>query len=236
MSYYKMTYSSKYKRATLYNDRCNFHCIGCAYKLKGWPKAERALSLDEIKQTLQELDVERVHLMGGEPTYNTMLPDVLALCKQDLGLKTFLGHTNGSKIPLVNLDGANVSLKAYSPQKHLEYTGQPADMVYDNFRMAFDAGLEMKASCVYIPGFIDVDEVEKMVRFIASLSREIPFHIMGYIPVPGTPWRRPTEQEMANIVALAKTYLDNIGFSHLTRQQALDLSARDDRFRVARVL
>jgi pyruvate formate lyase activating enzyme len=236
MAFYKMTYSARYRRATVRNAGCNFRCIGCAYKLKGPPKVERPLSPEEIMEALRELDVERVHFMGGEPTTNPLLPEVLARCKRELGLRTFLGHTNGSGPVIENLDGTNVSLKAFSPEKHLEYTGRPRDPVYDNFRASFEAGLEVKASCVYIPEYIAEDEIAGMTDFLASLSTEIPFHIMGYIPVPGAPWRRPTDAEMEAIVALARERMANVGFSHLTPEQAVDLTARDDRFKVVQVL
>jgi pyruvate formate lyase activating enzyme len=236
MPFYKLTYAEPYKRATVHNLGCNFRCVGCAYKLKGRPTPERIPSLDEFKAQLAELDRERVHFMGGEPTTNPDLPEMLRFCKQELGVFTMLGHTNGSHIPTQNLDGANVSFKAFSADKHLEYTGQPAQPVYDSFRAAFDRGVQMKASCVYIPGYIDLDEIEPMLGFVAGLSPDIPFHIMGYIPVPGTPWRRPTEEEMAGVLALAQQYLKQVGSSHLTSEQARDLTARDERFHVVQVL
>jgi pyruvate formate lyase activating enzyme len=75
-----------------------------------------------------------------------------------------------------------------------------------------------------------------MVAFVASLSPALPFHVMGYIPVPGAPWRRPTEQEMERVVALVRQYLHEVGSSHLTSEQAKDLTARDERFHVEQVL
>ncbi|MGQ9732186.1 MAG: radical SAM protein [Candidatus Zipacnadales bacterium] len=236
MPFYKITYSEPYRRATVHNSGCNFRCIGCAYKLKGRPKVSQTLAPKEIIEALRPLAIERVHFMGGEPTTNPLLPEVLALCKRELGVRTYLGHTNGSRLIIENLDGTNVSFKAFSAEKHLQYTGQPREAVYDNFRAAFEAGLEMRASCVYIPEHIAEDEITGVVDFIASLSSEIPFHIMGYIPVPGAPWRRPTEEEMERIVALAHERLANVDFSHLTPEQAVDLTARDDRFKVVQVI
>ena len=160
MAFYKVTYSAQYRRATVHNKGCNFRCLGCAYKIRDFPPIERWPSLDEFKATLTSLDAERVHFMGGEPTTCADLPEMLRFCKHDLGLRTILGHTNGSNIPIDNLDGANVSFKAFSPEKHLHYTGMPAGIVYDSFLRAFHAGLELRASTVYVPGLIDLDEVD----------------------------------------------------------------------------
>jgi hypothetical protein len=41
---------------------------------------------------------------------------------------------------------------------------------------------------------------------------------------------------MEAIVALARERMANVGFSHLTPEQAVDLTARDDRFKVVQVL
>ena len=94
----------------------------------------------------------------------------------------------------------------------------------------------MKASSVYIPGFVDLDEFERIVEFVASIDAEIPFHLMGFIPVPSAPYRRPTDEEMAAAVALCRSYLSTVGYSHLTSEQLLRTEERDDRFVVRQVL
>jgi pyruvate formate lyase activating enzyme len=237
MPFYKLTYSEPYRRATVHNLGCNFRCLGCAYKLKGGhPKPERIPSLDEFRSALAGLDCERVHFMGGEPTTNPDLPEMLRLCKQELGLTAGLGHTNGSRLPDEDFDFTNVSFKAFAPEKHLEYTGQPREPVYENFRRAHERGIACKASTVLIPDFADLDEITRIAEFVASVSPDIPFHIMGYMPVPGAPWRRPTEEEMARAVSAVREILPEVGFSHLTAEQGKDLSARDERFHVTQVL
>ena len=112
-------------------------------------------------------------------------------------MTTRLGHTNGSGLVLENLDGSNVSFKVFDDQLHREYTGHPAAPLFENFRRSYEAGLEMKASTVFNPDFGGLDQVEKVAAFVGGLDRSIPFHVLGYIPVPDAPWRRPTDEEMA---------------------------------------
>jgi pyruvate formate lyase activating enzyme len=81
-----------------------------------------------------------------------------------------------------------------------------------------------------------LEQVEKIAAFVGSVDRTIPFHILGYIPVPGAPWRRPTDDEMNQAVAVAERYLDTVSFSHFTSEQAKDLQQRDERFVVRQVL
>jgi len=237
MAIQRITYSAKYRRATLHNWGCNMRCVGCSYKLKEPPRPERTPSIEEVYGALKGLDDCRaVHFMGGEPTLNPQLPDLLRFCKQELGLATRLGHTNGWNLVTKNLDGTNVTLKAFDEAKHREYTGLPGQRIRDNFRAAYDAGLAMKASSVLIPGYIDLDELEAIVDFVAGIDAAIPFHLMGFIPVPGAPYRRPTDEEMAAAVALCESRLETVGYSHLTSEQLLNTTQRDDRFVVRQVL
>jgi pyruvate formate lyase activating enzyme len=236
MAIYKITYSEKYRRATLHNHGCNFRCRGCTYKLKRNPRPAQFPTAQAIHDCLRELDLDAVHFMGGEPTTNPQLPDLLAFCKQKLGVTTRLGHTNGSGLVLENLDGSNVSFKVFDDQLHREYTGHPAAPLFENFRRSYEAGLEMRASTVFNPDFGGLDQVEKVAAFVGALDRSIPFHVLGYIPVPDAPWRRPTDGEMEQAVGIARRYLDTVTFSHFTSEQAKDLEQRDDRFSVQQVL
>ena len=236
MAIFKITYSEKYRRATLHNWGCNFRCRGCTYKLKQNPRPKHFLDIEAIHDCLRGLDVDAVHFMGGEPTTNPQLPELLAFCKRELGVTTRLGHTNGSGLVLENLDGSNVSFKVFDDQLHREYTGHPAAPLFENFRRSYEAGLEMRASTVFNPDFGGLEQVEKVAAFVGGLDRSIPFHVLGYIPVPGAPWRRPTDEEMEEAVAIARRYLDTVTFSHFTSEQAKDLEQRDDRFAVRQVL
>ncbi|MCU0982263.1 MAG: radical SAM protein [Pirellulaceae bacterium] len=235
MAIYKVTYAEKYRRATLHNYGCNFRCRGCTYKLKDNPRPERFLPVEEIHACLRRLNPETVHFMGGEPTINPQLPELLAFCKHELGVTTRLGHTNGSGLVTKDLDGTNVSFKAFDEDVHRAYTGRSVAPNIENFRRSYEAGLEMRASTVFIPDLGGVEQVEKVADFVASVDRSIPFHILGYIPVPGAPWRRPTDDEMAEAVAAASGHLEGVSFSHFTSEQAKDLTQRDERFVVQRV-
>lgn len=237
MAIQRITYSEKYRRATMHNWGCNFDCTGCSYLLKKPPLPAQRPSLEQVHEAMRGLtECEAVHFMGGEPTLNSQLPDLLRFCKQELSLTTKLGHSNGWNLITDNLDGTNICLKAWDDAKHIDYTKVPKQRVYDTFRGSYEAGLEMKASSVFIPGFIDVDELEQITGFIASLDPAIPFHLMGFIPVPGAPYRRPTDEEMDAAVGVCRQALEKVTYSHLTSEQLLNTEERDDRFVVRQVL
>jgi pyruvate formate lyase activating enzyme len=244
MSFHRITYSQKYRFATLHNFGCTFRCPVCSYKLRSgpagtpglsFPRPANFLSVDQMKDALRSVSIDKVFFMGGEPTVAAELPEMLAFAKSVLGVRTYLGHTNGSMLPLANLDGANVGLKAWDDKVHQAYTGRPRQPIFDNFAAALTAGLEMKANVVYVPGLVDLDQVEAIAAWLAGLSREIPFHIMGYIPVPGQAYPQPTAEQMDNAVSACQKHLTKVACSHLSSQQAMDLSARDDRFVVRQI-
>ena len=244
MAFFKITYNEKYRFATLHNFGCTFRCRICSYKLhsgaegtpgQSFPRPEKFLSVEDMKQALWSVAIDKVFFMGGEPTVAKELPEMLDFATNTLGVRTCLGHTNGSRLPLPNLNGANVGLKAWDEQVHLQYTGMPKKLIFDNFAAALRAGLEMKANVVFVPGLVDVDQVEAIAAWLASLDREIPFHVMGYIPVPGQPYERPSGEQMAAAMDACRRHLRNVASSHLTSQEALDLKARDDRFCVKQI-
>ena len=239
MSFHSITYNSKYRFATLHNYGCMFRCPVCSYKLHSgpngrpgyaWPKPEGFLTTEQAKATLRKADIATLYFMGGEPSMARDLSELLDFGKNELGVRTFLGHCNGWKLDFPYLDGANVGLKAWDPRVHLAYTGREKDFIFGNFQRAFEAGMDLKANVVYVPGLVDLDQVEAIAAWLGSLSRDIRFHIMGYIPVPGQTYARPTEGQMELAVQICRKHLSKVASSHLSSQEALDLSARDDRF------
>jgi len=244
MAFHKITYNAAHRFATLHNYGCTFRCPVCSYKLRSgpdgvpgrsYPAPERFLDVAAMKAALRSVSVDRVYFMGGEPTLAAELPEMLAFAKRDLGARTSLGHTNGCRLPLPDLDGANVGFKAWDADLHREWTGCARERIYGCFEAAFRAGLDLRANIVFVPGRIGLDQIEPLAAWLASLSPDIPFHIMGYIPVPGQPWARPTAEEMAGAVAVAGRHLRSVKSSHLTPEEALGLSERDDRFDVVRI-
>lgn len=241
MPFFKITYNDKYRFATLHHYGCVMHCPVCSYKLRSgangvpgqsFPRPSSFLDIPTIQTALRSVPIDKVYFMGGEPTIARELPALLDFAKNTLKVNTYLGHTAGWRIPVENLDGANVGLKAWDEQVHLTYTGRKKQDIFPSFANAAAAGLEMKANVVYVPGLVDQDQVQAIAQWIAGVNLDIPLHIMGYIPVPGQPYARPTVEQMQEVVGQCRRHLNHVAYSHLSSQEALDLTARDDRFAV----
>jgi pyruvate formate lyase activating enzyme len=138
-------------------------------------------------------------------------------------------------MPPKDIDAVSVSIKAYTDAIHIDYTGVSNVNVLKNFVKMYDLGIKMDASSVFIPEYIDYGEIEKIAKFIAEVDPEIPYHLIGYVPVPDAPWREPTRQEIEHAARIAKKYLSKVTFSRLTPDEFLNIRNVDPRYKSIRV-
>lgn len=215
MAFFKVTHAEKSRTAYVWNSGCNFACAGCYYKLK--PElntADRTPSTDEIKEALLRLSknggVERVHFLGGEPTNARDLDELAGFSHDVLGAETHI-VTNGSrKIDGSLFDSASVSIKAPSRSQYDEYVGTDKYDVLENVVEAHKLGVKLSLSSVLIPGYVDATDIGKIAELVAALDPAIPYHVIGYMPVPGAPWRKATPGEVADASALARKHLRRV--------------------------
>jgi pyruvate formate lyase activating enzyme len=233
--FHKITYSETFKRANVYSHGCGFNCTWCSYRLKGNGKPRRFLDVPSVKQVLGGLDIDAVHFLGGEPTLCPGLAEVANFAKNELGVRTKIGHSTGINMPPENIDAVSVSIKSRSDGVHVEHTGASNAPVLENFARMYRGGIEVDASSVLIPGLIDRDEIRMVARFIAGLDRHIPYHIVGYVPVPEAPWRKPTSREVEEAKSAAEEHLRNVTSSCLSAEDFFNLGTGDIRYKSVRV-
>jgi pyruvate formate lyase activating enzyme len=213
MAIHKITYSKEFKRANLHNYGCNFNCSWCLYKLEGKARPNKFLKLDEIRKVLSELDMERAHFVGGEITTCSQLSQITDFTKNELGVYTKIGHSNGFNLPPKSIDAISMSIKSLSEDFYQKYTGKSNKTVLENFKTIYRWGAEIDASSVYIPGLVEADEISRIAEFIAKIDPEIKYHITGYVPVPGVSWRSPTYDEIIQGKHAAEKYLEKVNLS-----------------------
>ena len=104
-------------------------------------------------------------------------------------------------------------LKAYDNEMHIALTGISNEPVKRNFIRAAERSFERSvpplvvASTLLVPGYVDVEQVHKIARFIASLNPEIPYSLLGFSPqfymndLPFTSARHAKETESAALDA-----------------------------------
>lgn len=213
---------------------CNFACKGCILKISPWDchlpaslhsklqrhPAFQTLSLAELDSLIEKLKVERAVLGGAEPTMDEELVDVVKLLRSHNVYVVLLtnGHNlNADMLRSLEDAGLNevcVSIKALTDSIHTYYTGVSNRRVLENFKRLSGCQIKLKAESVLIPSLIDIDEVKRIAKFIASLNSTIPYRIDAYLQVPGTPWPDAPPERVKKAVKISRKYLENVSYLH----------------------
>ena len=150
--------------------------------------------------------------MGGEPTIDSKFSFLTKELKEKLNSFNVL-LTNGYILPgLSFLDEVCVGIKAKTPSLHKGYTGKNSKQVFRNLEILDKSNVILRTESMFIPDYIGLGETERIARAISKINPDIPHRIDGYIPVPGTEWRRPTQKEMKEVVNIAKRHLKIVMF------------------------
>lgn len=210
---------------------CNFTCKGCILKISPWDchiskdihsKLQKCdikfLSLSQLNSIIESLKVKKVILGGGEPTIDDKLESIIQLLN-NYGIDTIL-LTNSynlnqsmiNKLERVGLKEICVSIKAINDDIHIYYTGKSNKRVLKNFELLNKSNIQLRAESVLIPNLIDLDEIELIAKFIASVNSLIPYRIDNYTQVPNTPWQSAPLNKVLKSVELASKYLKNVSY------------------------
>ena len=89
-----------------------------------------------------------------------------------------------------------VDLKSFS-DRHYRTLGTTLDNVTQTIRMIYERGIWLEVVTLVIPGFNDAEtELREAARFLASVSRDIPWHVTGFhqdYKMTDTPATEPRE-------------------------------------------
>ncbi len=227
-SVYHITCSREHGVGCLYFWGCNLRCRLCLLKKEAFdchlpetrlriydPSYEsmrptRFLTLQELRFLLDPLLLKQVVLMGAEPVCDPMLPRILAFLKRSKNC-SFVLLTNGRTFPPLSMVNEIIfSIKAITPALHKDYTCFDNKMILRNFRkIAASISVSLHVETVFIPDYVDDDEVMRIADFVASIDPTIPFRIDAYLPIQGLPWRAPEVQEIQTLTEKARRILPN---------------------------
>jgi pyruvate formate lyase activating enzyme len=90
-------------------------------------------------------------------------------------------------ISIVKKSGGTIKmdLKAHTPEIYKALTGVSNDIVLRNFRMLakeINSSPFLIASILLVPGYIGVQEVQRITQFIADCNPDIPTALLGFYP------------------------------------------------------
>ena len=226
MGVYHITYTPGLKQVCLYMDGgCSFSCHGCitdyhpedCHIKDSSLMKNKPLSIKEIISYLKHLSFEKVIFLGKEPAEDVDFLPLARLLKEKFHSYNIL-LTNGYKFMEEDIiDEVCVSIKAISKELFKDFTGKDnPEKVLENFKRYLNIpNLKVRAESIFIPGYIESKEIEKIVCFIVNIDNKIPYRIDGYIPYSSEDkFRRPTQGEMEEAKRISEKYLKNVSILH----------------------
>lgn len=190
-----------YKNLAVFFHSCTFNCLYC----QNWHFREETLkthyrSVEELVDAVDE-KTTCICYFGGDPS--SQMPFAIRASEEILKRKKhrplrICWETNGSMDRALLKRAIDLSLhsggiikfdiKAWTESVHLALTGVTNRRTLENFSFVaerFDERKEVPllvASTLLVPGYVEVDEVRQIARFIASLNRDIPYSLLGFYP------------------------------------------------------
>jgi pyruvate-formate lyase-activating enzyme len=216
---------SPYQKVKINLAGCNFDCRGCFAIAKH--EVGRELSVEDLIDLLvrscQRIFgqiVDDVQMTGGEPTINTdyllhLIRELRKLGVSKIGLSTNGYLLNRHLVQELKSWGVNyikLDVKAYSDPIHRWYTGRSNSNVLKAVQLLSEYGLDFYVRTIYTPGMVEIEEIEKIARFLGQVNRKISYKIYQFAPEHTSNdflRKSPTPDEMLRASMIAKSYLDN---------------------------
>jgi pyruvate-formate lyase-activating enzyme len=230
---FHITYCPEFEEAVVHYWGCNFYCKGCSCKksIGDWNLSDvyvkidqeptgiaqspkRFLEYDEVIEKLSSLKLKRVLHQGQEAQLDPFYSKITKAIHEKIGAKNVLFTNLHEMPPLEDTDVVEFGMKAYSSKIHRDYTGMSNRKALKNFKKVYESGVDVCVESIFIPGYIDVEETERMAKFIASVDKDIFYVILAYFKAGDNPWRRPTHDEIDRAVAAAKKHLNKVHGVH----------------------
>ncbi len=190
-----------YKNLAVFYHACNFNCLFCQnWHFREMTHQRKTISASHLAAQVDER-TSCICYFGGDPTPqlpHALLTSRLALSNNQGRILRICWETNGSMHPKLLNKMAELSLKtggcikfdlkAWSLEVSLSLCGVSNQRTLENFSSIAKLTKErpepplLVASTLLVPGYVDVDEVSRIARFIASLNPEIPYSLLAFHP------------------------------------------------------
>lgn len=204
--------SGKHNLAVFYAS-CTLDCLYC----QNWhyrqvnPRISKGIDARSLANCANDRTY-CVCYFGGDPA--SQMPHALA-CSKELAARNIVicWETAGTAHPKLmdralqySLDTGGCvkfDLKAYTETLHIALTGWSNQRTKENFSRAAERASEQPdrplvvASTLLVPGYVDVDEVTRIARFIANINPHIPYALLGFGPNYLMPDLPPTSVDHA---------------------------------------
>ena len=171
---------------------CNFHCLHCQNWSISQVKDDHILgekiSPEQIIENTINAQCQSIAYTYTEPTiYYETAYDISRLAHQK-GLKNIFitnGYIGTEALDRIApfLDAVNIDLKAMNEAFYQKVCGARLQPVLNNIEHYYKLGIWLEITTLIIPDYNDnLSELKKIARFIAGISKDIPWHITAFYP------------------------------------------------------
>jgi pyruvate formate lyase activating enzyme len=174
---------------------CNFRCDFCQnFDISQVSKGKRAhifgneASPEEIVESAIKTGCKSISYTYNEPAIFIEFVKDCAVLARKHGLKNIIvtnGYWSRESFDFIcdYIDAVNIDLKG-SQKYYNKLCGGKLAPVLDTIMRCHDYGIHVEITTLIIPGENDLDEeLEKIAKFIASVDKNIPWHISRFFPV-----------------------------------------------------
>ncbi len=206
---------------------CNFTCAFCQNfdisQLRGNAIRGQKTSVRQLLETAITNHCQSIAYTYNEPVVFLEFVLDTATAAHQHGLKNIYvsnGFETAETLKLLEgkIDAMNIDLKAFRDDFYKKLCRGRLRPVLETIKRAYEAGIELEITTLLIPGQNDSDnEIREIARFIASIDREIPWHISRFFPTYRMQSSHPTpvaKMEQAQAIGkqegLQYVYLGNI--------------------------
>lgn len=174
---------------------CNFSCLFCqnhelSQSAKLNPESLQSFDLppEKIVEQAVKLKSPSISYTYSEPTvWSEYALDTIELARKEKIKAVFVSNGFQSDqltdelIPV--LDAINIDLKSFSDDFYQKYAKARLEPVLENIKKFHDGGVHVEITTLVIPSLNDsTDELKEIARFIASIDKNIPWHISRFFP------------------------------------------------------
>lgn len=170
---------------------CNFRCSGCV----SWILTE---SIDSIQGALHKMSPEGIVAKAldegcsgimfcfNEPAVSFFtFKKIASLARGSnllVGCATNAYFTEQSFQDLLrHIDFINIGIKGCTDETYSQFGAASAAPIFRNLKLSVESGVFTEVAAVYVKGY--ESEVLETARRVASLSRDIPFQVMRFMPL-----------------------------------------------------
>ncbi len=204
---------------------CNFKCDFCQnYDISQASKQEldeelflgNEVTCENIVEQALETECKSIAYTYNEPAiFIEFVKDVAKLAKEK-GLKNILvtnGYMSKESFEFVSgyIDAMNIDLKG-SNDFYKKYCGATLQPVLDTIKRAYEKGIHIEITTLLIPDANDSEkQLEKIAKFIASIDKNIVWHISRFFPKYRMMEKQATKiNSLKDARKIGEKYLNNV--------------------------